>query len=418
MRKAIPFFAMAVVAAGLAGSPLRAQSLETGQWTARMLPPESEYFDVFFNVEDAGDSLLVTIEVPALQSWTFPVYKVRLDGDHLSFRWRPDVELRCSVERQKDGSFQGGCLDPRGGRGPILMIPPSVNEEDVTLNEEVFYADWSAYQEPRRGAELIEEPGKSPGTAVDIGGTRLNMVAMGEGDVTVVLEAGLGDDLGVWERVQAGVAGFARVVAYDRAGLGFSESSAMPRTPEQMAIELHSLLRRAGVAPPYVLVGHAWGGFVVRRFTSLYPDEATGLVLVDPVHEEQGARWAELDAASWLTYVRGQRLLYAAAQGTAQEEFDAFLQVMEEAVVPGLGALPEVPLVVITALRPVEEPRWVGETPAGQDVRRALHEAWVRQVPGGVHLVTERSGPYVHLEEPELVIQAIRDVVEAVQGRE
>ncbi len=117
MKKAVTFFAMVIVAAGLAGERLQAQTLETGKWKARMLPPEREYLDVFFNVEEAGDSLQLTIEVPAPQAWTFPVCRVRLVGDHLSFRWRPDVELNCSLVRQEDGSFQGGCLDPRGGRG-------------------------------------------------------------------------------------------------------------------------------------------------------------------------------------------------------------------------------------------------------------------------------------------------------------
>ncbi len=415
MRKAVTFFAMAIVAAGLAGVRLQAQTLETGKWKARMLPPDSEYLDLLLNVEGAGDSLQLTLEVPSYQAQTFPVYRVRLAGDHLSFRWRLGVQLDCSVDRQEDGSFQGGCLDPRGGRGPILLIPPSVDADAVTINEEVFYADWGAYEEKK---ESIAESRKSPGTAVDIGGARLNVLSMGEGDVTVVLEAGLGDDLSVWRRVQQDAAAFAHVVAYDRAGLGFSKPSAMPRTPEQMATELHIMLRRAGFAPPYVLVGHAWGGFVVRRFASLYPDEAAGLVLVDPAHEKLGARWEELDAASWLAYVRGQKTFYATIRGTVHEEFEAFLRVMEEEAVPGLGSLPDIPVVVLTAMRPVEEPRWVGETLEGQEVWHDLHQEWVRQVPDGVHLVTETSGPYIHLEEPELVVQAIRDIVEAVRGGE
>ena len=296
------------------------------------------------------------------------------------------------------------------------MIPPGLDPESVTIDEEVFFAEWEPPEIMKTRAERIADEEVRPGRAVDIGGYRLNVQAMGAGDVTVVLEAGLGDDLGVWNKVLPDVAKHARVVAYDRAGLGYSDPSPMPRTPEQIATELHALLRRAGIAPPYVLVGHAEGGFSVRRFASLYPGEVAGLVLVDASHETQGARWRALDSTSWETYVDKKRTFYAITQGPLQAEYEAFLKVMEEQEVPGVGALPDVPVVVLTAMRPVEEPRYIGETEKGLQVKYELHKAWVDHAKQGVHYVTKTSGPYVHREEPKWVVKAIREVVEAVRG--
>ncbi|MCH8960876.1 MAG: hypothetical protein IH820_06000 [Bacteroidetes bacterium] len=128
--------------------------------------------------------------------------------------------------------------------------------------------------------------------------------------------------------------------------------------------------------------------------------------------------WRALDSASWETYVDQKRSFYAIIQGPLQAEYEAFLKVMEEQEVPGVGALPDVPVVVLTAMRPVEEPRYIGETEKGLQVKYELHKAWVDHAKQGVHYVTKTSGPYVHREEPKWVVKAIREVVEAVRGSE
>jgi pimeloyl-ACP methyl ester carboxylesterase len=98
----------------------------------------------------------------------------------------------------------------------------------------------------------------------------------------VVLESGLGGPLEEWNRVFSKVAAFAPVLAYDRAGVGQSESDRQPPTPPHVAQKLHSLLAQMGLRPPYVLVGHSWGGPLIRMFAGLYPKQVAGLVYVDP----------------------------------------------------------------------------------------------------------------------------------------
>ena len=103
--KASTFLYVVVVAALLACLPVRAQSLEEGRWTGRMMHPTGDYLNLLFTVSTAGDSLQVVLEVPDFN--TFPLQNVRVSGDKLTFSWRPSLRLTCFADRQKDGSYQG-----------------------------------------------------------------------------------------------------------------------------------------------------------------------------------------------------------------------------------------------------------------------------------------------------------------------
>jgi pimeloyl-ACP methyl ester carboxylesterase len=129
----------------------------------------------------------------------------------------------------------------------------------------------------------------APGEMVDVGGYSLHLNCTGEGTPTVVMDSGLGGTVLDWELVQPEVANFARVCTYDRAGMGWSDPGAQPRTSQQIVKELHTLLGNAGVQGPYVLVGHSFGGTNVQVYASQYPDEVAGMVLVDSALEDEKA---------------------------------------------------------------------------------------------------------------------------------
>jgi pimeloyl-ACP methyl ester carboxylesterase len=127
---------------------------------------------------------------------------------------------------------------------------------------------------------------------VDVGGHRLHLDVQGCGDgPTIVLEAGMGSFSANWYWVQHDLAVSMRVVAYDRAGLGWSERGRGPRDADTIAVELHTALRAAGVDGPYVLAGHSFGGLPVRAFAARFQAETAGLVLVDASHPDQWLRW-------------------------------------------------------------------------------------------------------------------------------
>jgi pimeloyl-ACP methyl ester carboxylesterase len=123
-----------------------------------------------------------------------------------------------------------------------------------------------------------------PGQLVDVGGYRLHINCTGTGSPTVVIDAGWGDWSGGWSRVQPEAAKTTRVCTYDRAGMGDSEAGPLPRTAEQFAKELHTLLQHAAIPSPYVLVGHSMGGAPVRVFAHTYAAEVAGVVLIESMN--------------------------------------------------------------------------------------------------------------------------------------
>ncbi|MEZ4672545.1 MAG: alpha/beta hydrolase [Anaerolineae bacterium] len=144
----------------------------------------------------------------------------------------------------------------------------------------------------RRDQRLFPPPGK----LVDVGGHRLHLNIQGEaGDKpTVILEAGMASYSANWAWVQQELAKETQVIAYDRAGLGWSDPGTLPLDAAKSARELHIALRNAGCHAPYVLAGHSYGGLVVRMFADLYPDEVAGLALVDASHPDE---WIHIPAS-------------------------------------------------------------------------------------------------------------------------
>ena len=131
------------------------------------------------------------------------------------------------------------------------------------------------------------------GRWVTIGdGSKLYLFEMGAGEPTVLFEAGIGATHLNWRGIQEAIAESARTVAYDRCGLGWSSRCRTARIPGNIAVELHQMLHRAGLKPPFILVGHSFGGLVMRRYALLYPDEVAGVVLIDPMRCDQ---WPPLD---------------------------------------------------------------------------------------------------------------------------
>ena len=129
-----------------------------------------------------------------------------------------------------------------------------------------------------------------PGQLVAVNGFRLNLYCMGSGTPAVVFDSGWEDWAPAWSTVQPKIAKWTRVCSYDRAGVGFSEPGPMPRTSVRIAEELRTALHKAGIAGPHILVGHAFGGDNVRTFADLYMGEVAGLVMIDADSDDVGPK--------------------------------------------------------------------------------------------------------------------------------
>jgi pimeloyl-ACP methyl ester carboxylesterase len=137
------------------------------------------------------------------------------------------------------------------------------------------------------GSLVDAAPPKPEGKMVDLGGHRLHVHCSGKGSLTVVVENGLGDFSFDWTLVQTRVSTFARICTYDRAGYAWSDPGPKPRTFDQLNLELREALIKLDEKPPYVLVGHSFGGPVVRNFAMTYPADVAGIVFVDAAFEGQ-----------------------------------------------------------------------------------------------------------------------------------
>ncbi len=135
------------------------------------------------------------------------------------------------------------------------------------------------------GAVALADTSTPPGKLVDLGGHKLHVYCTGRGEPTVVVENGLGDFSFDWALVQARVSRFARICTYDRGGYAWSDPGPKPRTFAQLNLELHDALAKLAERGPYVLVGHSFGGPVVRNFAKIYPSAVAGIVMVDAAHE-------------------------------------------------------------------------------------------------------------------------------------
>jgi pimeloyl-ACP methyl ester carboxylesterase len=266
-------------------------------------------------------------------------------------------------------------------------------------------------------APLLPLAGQTP-QLVDVGPLRLDVVRAGAGAPAVVFEAGLGDPLNDWDRVWPAVAEFTTVVAYSRSGIGRSDPGQEEHTARRATAELHALLARLRIPPPYVLVGRSYGGILVRLYTSLYPADVAGLVLVDGSHEEQVKRWGMLDS----TYPAAFRAFFDSLLGTLPPGAEAAetresMRIQAAGGIDGLSPLPDIPLAVLTSMRVPDSPSTVNQTTRGHEAWRAMHDEWFRRSRNAIHLVTSRSGHAIQDAEPQLVVDAIRFVLDRVRSR-
>lgn len=311
-----------------------------------------------------------------------------------------------------------------------------------------------------------------PGKLVDLGGWRIHINCTGEAKLnapTVVLESGSGDFSFDWSLVQPGVARFTQVCSYDRAGQAWSDLGPRPRTMKQIAYELETALAKLGIKPPYVLAGQSFGGLLVRTFATQYPKEVAGMVLVDSTHEDtklnlngKMQRMRELSEGRIIPPV--QTSISAADKTLSADELQKIQEFLKQIGPPRINPPfnhlpPQIQQVRLWALAQPQhyaaddDPYWgeefaeiysgrrTGEYPLGDiplivltrgkseypdtEVGRQLDEErkrmqldLLRLSRNSKQIIAGVSGHHIQLDDPGLVIDAIREVVDSVrQGK-
>jgi pimeloyl-ACP methyl ester carboxylesterase len=301
-----------------------------------------------------------------------------------------------------------------------------------------IYQTWGSARDRRRYPP--------PGRLVDIGGRRIHLWIAGSGSPAVVLIPALGESPTDVVSLLPALAEETTTVIFDRAGLGWSDSARKPMAQLNAAGDLHTALQRAGIAPPYVLAGHSMGGYIVLMFAAAYPGEVAGIVLIDSSHPSQADalphyHWRTLKHAArrraqWYGVRRLARDLgfsdddpsgvpaqYADAAAalllsdrrrrTSWWELALRAQIGAE-VGRRTGPLGDIPLTVLTCSKDSPD----AATPKEQAYVRKHFETWyplqadlAALSTDSRHVVAENAGHYIHHRQPELVVEAILDLV-------
>jgi pimeloyl-ACP methyl ester carboxylesterase len=281
-----------------------------------------------------------------------------------------------------------------------------------------------------------------PGKLLDVGGHRLHINCMGpENDgPAVIFEAGSGGSSTGWGLVQSEVAKFAQTCAYDRAGCGWSEPGPKPRTVHKIAEELHTLLENAEIVAPYILVGHAFGGINAQVFASMYPDDVAGIVLVEASHPsrfegqapDMKRELSRIRRVAVMQYIGLTRLL-------ANKLFHEAKRLPEEQRPLYVAHSLHNSKNVVSELRPVLDngvdiPETLGDMPLAV-VSKGLVEMFDGEITprsknwadlqsdlasrssDSVHITAETGGHYVHIDEPQVVIGAIKQIFDKLQNK-
>ena len=236
----------------------------------------------------------------------------------------------------------------------------------------------------------------------------------GSGKYTVIFESGFGSDLRAWRKVAPQVAASARVLTYSRAGHGASDARPEARTIAQNTAELEQLIAAGQLAPPFILVGHSYGALLVRSFAARHPQQVAGMVLVDPSDERFSPALRKLDAAR---AAEDDGKFAAIVPPRFKPELALLQPVLDSGVLPLAGKVPDVPVVVLTSVQHPAKAEFFLETPEAVAIKRGLHADFARQFTDGAQVVTANSGHDIQMEEPQLVIDAVRKVIDAADKR-
>ena len=294
------------------------------------------------------------------------------------------------------------------------------------------------------------------GKLVNIGGHQLHLYLSGEGGPSVVFESGGASWSLDWFLVQSEVAKFTQACSYDRAGFGWSDSGIKPRTSEQIVSELHTLLTKAEIKKPYILVGASFGGHIVRLFSKKFPDEVAGIILLDARHEAINSKmplsWKKLEASGKGMYqfmllasrigllkllgtVMGEKAMPPIVTKLPPELRPMYLEVgfqpnyfqsnLDElaAIVESdkqlslTGSLGNIPITVIRhgipslfSSMPTEQAK------QSEQVWQELQSELARLSSNSQMLVAEKSGHAIQIDQPSLVVDTIRQMVERIRS--
>ena len=258
---------------------------------------------------------------------------------------------------------------------------------------------------------LVSCNSKSQERIVNFDEYQIHIKETGKGKPTVIIEAGLGSGYDAYDTLQTTISPLTKVVSYDRPGLGESSKSPNPRTLPNYTNELRLLLQKEDIDPPYILVGHSLGGLIMRYYAHKYPDDVVGLVFIDSPHE------------GWIEYIRTTHSKEEIEKfnnvidpklnqstGVTKDEWQEFQNNCE--LIKGVQLPKHIPIRIITAIQFGNDQIALGYHPEDMQIWAQMQANYMSNSINAKQIITDKSGHSVQLSEPELIIDAIKELVE------
>lgn len=247
---------------------------------------------------------------------------------------------------------------------------------------------------------------------IETNGSKIYYRDIGSGNTTIVLVSGGTFDSKTWERFQEQLSYHARVISYDRSGLGNSDYISNSKNISSMTKELDVIINKLDINTPVILVGHSIGGYIVRKYTELFPRKVEALFLVDAYHE---LFYKELKAAvteeMWSDYIGNwQNVINQVPPGAADEiRFNLELMKSDERYpIPS-----HIPVYLFTSIKEVEiEERFVEFNKRAFEVHLRLNKQLANEHKNLHHVITDKSSHFIYLDEPELIMNEILKIID------
>jgi pimeloyl-ACP methyl ester carboxylesterase len=241
---------------------------------------------------------------------------------------------------------------------------------------------------------------------------RWNYRVIGHGKPTIVVDMAMGEIIQSWDTLQTKLGRLTTVITYDRLGLGKSDTTTVPRTIENLSNELNQFLVTNKIPGPYLLVGHSLGTSIIRKYQNEHPEKVLGMILIDPVHEDQFERLMALKSQDDRenTLMDREEFLSTLKPGELNEAVQYHQQ---RRAMKGVKFPDNIPITILGSFQVSH-----GATEQDRQIKRELFNQWLTQAPQIRLITTTKSGHYIQDSEPELLIEEVQLMLEKLRSEQ
>jgi len=238
---------------------------------------------------------------------------------------------------------------------------------------------------------------------------KFNYKILGDGKPTIVIDLAMGETLLSWDTLQTRLSQLSTVVTYDRLGLGKSDSTSVPRTIENLSSDLNEFLTEKEIPEPYLLIGHSLGASIIRKYQNNHPENVVGMILIDPVHEDQFDRLMAIKSKDEQEKtLRGREDFEKTL--TTGEKNEAIQYHQQRAAMREVKFPNNIPITIISSFQVGH-----GATEEDRQIKKELFNQWLNQAPQIKLIATTKSGHYIQDSEPELLIDEVELMIEKLR---